>query len=154
MKQIYIFLVCLFASISMNAQEVKLEWVNSLEDAEKCYDDIKSFWYKDVVKQEDVRNSIFAFYSLGRRLGMYNMDMGQKYNTWSEVKVKNEDEVFNFNILLDRIAFSYTCLQKLLVPMGESVKFICWSNFETEFHLQRDIVKCRNYSTRHMRISN
>lgn len=25
--------------------------------------------------------------------------------------------------------------------MGESVKFICWSNFETEFHLQRDIVK-------------
>lgn len=141
MKQIYIFLVCLFASISMNAQEVKLEWVNSLEDAEKCYDDIKSFWYKDVVKQEDVRNSIFAFYSLGRRLGMYNMDMGQKYNTWSEVKVKNEDEVFNFNILLDRIAFSYTCLQKLLVPMGESVKFICWSNFETEFHLQRDIVK-------------
>lgn len=60
MKQIYIFLVCLFASISMNAQEVKLEWVNSLEDAEKCYDDIKSFWYKDVVKQEDVRNSIFC----------------------------------------------------------------------------------------------
>ena len=50
MKQIYIFLVCLFASISMNAQEVKLEWVNSLEDAEKCYDDIKSFWYQDVVK--------------------------------------------------------------------------------------------------------
>lgn len=60
MKQIYIFLVCLFASIGMNAQEVKLELerVNSLEDAEKCYDDIKSFWYKDVVKQEDVRNSI------------------------------------------------------------------------------------------------
>ena len=50
MKQIYIFLVCLFASISMNAQEVKLEWVNSLEDAEKCYDDIKSFWYKDGLK--------------------------------------------------------------------------------------------------------
>ena len=142
MKQIYIFLVCLFASIGMNAQEVKLEleWVNSLEDAEKCYDDIKSFWYKDVVMQEDVRNSIFAFYSLGRRLGMFNMDMGQKYNTWSEVKVKNEDEVSYFNILLDRIAFSYTCLQKLLVPMGESVKFICWSNFETEFHLQRGIV--------------
>lgn len=68
------------------------------------------------------------------------MDMGQKYNTWSEVKVKNEDEVSYFNILLDRIAFSYTCLQKLLVPMGESVKFICWSNFETEFHLQRGIV--------------
>lgn len=122
MKQIYIFLVCLFASISMNAQEVKSEWVNSLEDAEKCYDDIKSFWYQDVVKQEDVRNSISAFYSLGRRLGMFNMDMGQKYNTWSKVKVKNEDEVFYFNILLDRIAFSYTCLQKLLVPMGESVK--------------------------------
>lgn len=34
---------------------------------------------------------------------------------------------------MNRISYTYTCLQKLLTPMGEDVKYVYWMNFDSDF---------------------
>ena len=140
-KRIITFVLMVFSILSTYAQsEPDLSHVKTIKDADNCYWQCKSVMYKDKVTQEELRDAVFKLYYLGRRFGMYNMEFGQKYQSYAcRIEVKNQEEVDKAESLMNRISYTYTCLQKLLTPMGEDVKFVYWMNFDSDFFVHSHV---------------
>ena len=140
-KRIITFVLMVFSILSSYAQsEPDLSHVKTIKDADICYLQCESVMYKDKVTQEELRDAVFKLYYLGRRFGMYNMEFGQKYQSYAcRIEVKNQEEVDKAESLMNRISYTYTCLQKLLTPMGEDVRYVYWMNFDSDFFVHSHV---------------
>ena len=67
------------------------------------------------------------------------MDTEQKYASYSSrVKATTQDEEYELNSLIFRIAFTYKALQGLLGPSFESLDRVYWMNIESDYGLYGD----------------
>lgn len=118
------------------SEEPDLSGIKTLKDAKSFYQSCRSVVFKSNVTRDDVVLALTNVYYLGRWLGMTNMDSEQKYaSSASMVKATSQDEVYELNSLIFRIAYTYKALQGLLSPSYESLDKIYWINIESDYGL-------------------
>lgn len=140
MKQLRIVLCLLLAVCANNVfawpEEPDLSHIKTLKDAKSYYESCRSVVFKQNVTSDDVSTALRNVYYLGRWLGMTAMDAEQKYASYSSrVKATTQDEEYEINSLIFRIAFTYKALQGLLGPSFETLDQIYWMNIESDYGL-------------------
>ena len=136
-RLITLFLCSLFiTSVFALPEEPDLSGIKTIQDAKSYYQSCRSIVYKQNVTRDDVVTALWNMYYLGRWLGMTAMDAEQKYASYaSRVKATTQDEEYELNSLIFRIAFTYKALQGFLGPSFESLDRVCWMNIESDYGL-------------------
>ena len=117
-------------------EEPDLSGIKTIQDAKSYYQSCRSIVYKQNVTRDDVVTALWNMYYLGRWLGMTAMDAEQKYASYaSRVKATTQDEEYELNSLIFRIAFTYKALQGFLGPSFESLDRVYWMNIESDYGL-------------------
>ena len=145
MKRIaIIFLLAAFCSPSFAfPDEPDLSSINSIRDAKNYYERCKNVVYITNVNKDSLITALWNVYYLGRRLGMTGMDLDQKYQSgFSKIKARTQDEEFELNILIHRIAVTYKAIQGILgaIPF-EPLKKGYWLNIESDYFLYGERIK-------------
>lgn len=136
-RLITLFLCSLFiTSVFALPEEPDLSGIKTIQDAKSYYQSCRSIVYKQNVTRDDVVTALWNMYYLGRWLGMTAMDAEQKYASYaSRVKATTQDEEYELNSLIFRIAFTYKALQGFLGPSFESLDRVYWMNIESDYGL-------------------
>lgn len=140
-KCLFLF-ICLSFVLASYSQEVDLNWVKTYKDAESCYWNCKNVLLKSKVSKEEVLEANRTLYWLGRRLGMYDFNFNQKVTSDCKIVCNNDDERWDIELLMDRIACSYVLFQNILIPYKDYIKWApFWLNIESEYMLNSKTTK-------------
>lgn len=136
MKQLRMIACLLLAVLTTSTfalpEEPDLSNIKTVNDAKSYYESCRLSVFKQNVSRDDIVTTIWNLYYLGRKLGMTDMTVDQKFASYScGVEVKSSSEADEVSSLMFRIAFTYKGLQRLLGPSMESLERIYWMNFES-----------------------